>query len=480
MQKISPAPEAQTPPSSRREVLLLFPDFGGSRVFYDIMEPLVLEILSSIAKEEGCNSTLIDLRMDKQGLEELGKTSYRPDLIGITGRGFHEIPAANRLLKRCKELWPQTPIVVGGGQATISPELYAQENIDILVLGPGEQLWREMCREGVQLHETCRIVQDDNPPATFSFPLPDRAATAKHSKKYIFYMPRHDGKSFEPASFTFTTQGCPHRCTFCSIWPANLGLYRRRPIAEITDELRSIENNYVFLFDDNMLAVPQFANDLADAIKAAGVEKEYTTYSRADHIVDHPELVKKWADIGMRHVVVGIEAVASDDELEGLNKRATLEQNEKALSILREAGVYCYAHILLTPNMTRREFDQVYDFVAANKLEYPVTPYLTPLPGTELFDKCQAEGSLLTENPEYYTFVYMVVKPEKLTLRQYYREADRLYRRLWSWKRYLSGGCGDTTLRAFLQWWFFMRLMILYLRVTRRKFFKEMAKSSGA
>jgi|GEM_PF-6409103 len=300
-----------------------------------------------------------------------------------------------------------------------------------------------------------------------------------HKKKYIFYMPRHDGKSAVPAAFTFTTQGCPHRCTFCSIWPANLGLYRRRPITEITEELRSIENDYVFLFDDNMLAVQRFANDLADAIKDAGIQKEYTTYSRADHIVDDPDLIKKWAEIGLRHVVVGIEAVRSDDELEGLNKRATLEQNERALAILRDAGVYCYAHILLTPDMTRTEFDQVYDFIAANKLEYPVTPYLTPLPGTELFEKCKAEGSLVTEDPEYYTFVFMVVKPQRLTLRQYYREADRLYRRIWSWERYLSGGCGDTTFRAFLRWWLFMRLMILYLRVGRRKLLKE-AEAGGS
>jgi len=463
--------------TTRRNILLLFPDFGGSVIFYHILEPLVLEIFSAIAREEGCEPRLIDLRMDKRGHERLAKQGYVPDFIAVTARGYYEIPAVNALLKRCKSLWPNAPIVLGGGQATITPELYTQEYIDILVRGPGERLWRNMCREGVARQDTCRIVQDDAPAKTWSFPLPDRAATEKWRGRYKFYIPQHDGRSFERSSFTFTTQGCPFRCTFCSIWPANLGLYRRRAIPEVIEELKAIKEPHVYLFDDNMLAEPAYAEELADAIQAAGIRKTYTSYSRADHIVEHPELVKKWAAVGLRHLCVGLEAIGGDEELDRLNKVTTLKQNKRALAVLREAGVYCYAHILLTPEMTRKEFDAVYDFIAENKLEYPITPYLTPLPGTKLFEECRAEDKLLTEDPKYFTYVYMVVRPEKLSIRDYYREVDRLYLRMWSWKRYLSGGCGDTSLRAFLQWWLFTRLLILYLRFNRRVFFRDIEQS---
>lgn len=463
-----------------RKVLLLFSDFGGNPIFFDIMEPLVLEIFSAIATEEGCEPTLLDLRMDGRAHEKLAKTGYVPDFIGITGRGYHEIPAVNRLLARCKELWPDTPVVLGGGQVTISPELYDQEHVDILVRGPGERLWRDMCREGVGLHSSTFVIKDPLPPKTFTFPLPDRKSLAKYRKKYVFYMPRHNAESFKPAAFTLTSQGCPSRCTFCSVWPANLGLYRRRAISEVVEELASIEDHHVFLFDDNTLAVTSYANELADAISAAGIEKEYTIYSRADHIVAHPDLVAKWASIGMKYVVVGIEAVGTDAELSAINKQTTVEQNSRALQILREAGVYCYAHILMTPEMTRKDFDQIYDFVAAHGLEYPVVPFLTPLPGTELFDTVKASGDLLTENPEYYTYNHMVIRPTNLSIRQYYREADRLYRRLWSWRRYLSGQCGDVTLLGFLQWWFFMRMLLLYFIPSRRAFFREIAANESA
>jgi hopanoid C-3 methylase len=289
-------------------------------------------------------------------------------------------------------------------------------------------------------------------------------------------MPRHDRWSYKPAAFTFTSQGCPFRCSFCSIWPANLGLYRRRPVAEIVEELKSMDDELVFLFDDNTLAIPEFAEELADAIKAAGIRKEYSAYSRADHIVEHPELVRKWADVGMKYVVVGVESVGSDQALDAIHKETTLEQNVEALRILREAGIYCYAHILLTPEMTRKDFDEVYDFIADNGLEYPITPYLTPLPGTELFEEMKAAGRLLTEDPEVYTYLYMVVQPEHMSLRRYDREVDRFYRRVWSWKRYLSGRAGDTNFVGFIQWWIFVRLMIVYLVPSRSRLYRQVAR----
>jgi hopanoid C-3 methylase len=459
---------------SARKVLLLFGDFGRNPVFFDIMEPLVLEIFSAIATEEGCDPVLLDLRMDTSAHERLAESGYVPDLIAVTGRGYFEIPTINRLLATCKSLWPNTPVVLGGGQATITPELYDQQYVDVLVQGAGERLWRDMCRDGVTLHSPTLVIRDLEPSTTYSFPIPDRQSLAKYREKYVFYIPMHDGKSFKPASATVTSQGCPFRCTFCGVWPANLGLYRRRPIPEIVEELASIENDTVFLFDDNTLATTAYATELADAIGAAGINKQYLIYSRADHIVTHPDLIEKWASIGMRYVVLGVEAIGGDDELGAMNKQTTMEQNEEALGILRKAGVYCYAHILLTPEMTRKDFDRIYDFVAKHGLEYPITPYLTPLPGTQLFDEVKAEGRLLTENPKYYTLNYMVIRPTHLSIREYYREADRLYRRLWSWRRFLSGQCGDTNLLGFLQWFVFMRLLVFYFRLSRRAFYREL------
>src|SRR5262249_47482728 len=150
--------------------------------------------------------------------------------------------------------------------------------------------------------------------------------------------------------FTLLTQGCPFRCSFCVIWPANLGLYRKRPIPEIVAELKQMDEAYVYFGDDNTFADAAHANRLADAIRDAGIQKELSSYCRVDHICKHPELMKKWYDIGLRYLVLGIEAV-STDKLEKFNKKTNRDQNVEALRILKDIGIYAIPHILISPDM---------------------------------------------------------------------------------------------------------------------------------
>ena len=461
------------------QILLLFPQLNNL-VFFGVYEPLVMEIFSAIAKEEGCEVELVDLRVDPDGCERLARKGFRPDLIGLTTHGFAEVPIVNRCAARCKELWPSTPVVIGGGQATVTPELFDQKHIDQIVRGPGERVWRDLCRTGLAAG-TCRIVEDPNPPRVYSYPLPDRGITEKYRKHYKTNIPHHTGRPWGRkgrTGFTLLTQGCPFRCSFCVIWPANLGLYRKRPIPEIVAELASMEEDYIYLGDDNTFADAKYASELADAIRAAGIRKEISSYCRADHICKHPELLQKWYDIGLRYLVIGVEAVDTR-KLTEFNKKTDQEQNVTALKTLREIGIFAIPHILITQDMTETEFDEIYRFIEDNRFEYPVTIPLTPLPGTQDHARYKAEGRIVTDDLAYYTFMYNVIEP-KVGLREFDRLYDRLIFRTWSWKRFLRGGCGQLSLTGFVKWWFFVRVLIFQLRWRRRGIYRAAEERSQA
>ena len=100
-------------------------------------------------------------------------SGYVPDIIGLTTHGFAEVPIVNRIARTCKTLWPDAAVVIGGGQATVSPNLFDQQSVDLIVRGPGERVWRDLCRTGVK-RGPVRIVQDPDPPRVYSYPLPDR------------------------------------------------------------------------------------------------------------------------------------------------------------------------------------------------------------------------------------------------------------------------------------------------------------------
>jgi hopanoid C-3 methylase len=464
-----------------RRVLLLFPQLNNL-VFFGVYEPLVLEIFSAIAKEEGCEVELVDLRLDPRGCERLARSGYVPDFIGLTTHGFPEVPIVNRIARTCKKLWPTAAVVIGGGQATVTPEMFDQQNVDLIVRGPGERIWRDLCRTGLTTGP-CRSMQDPAPPKVYTYPLPDRQITAKYRKHYVTRIPHHSGWGWGRGGrtgFTLLTQGCPFRCSFCIIWPANLGLYRKRPIPEIVADLASMEEAYIYLGDDNTFADAKHASDLADAIRAAGIKKEISSYCRADHICDHPELLQKWYDIGLRYLVIGVEAV-STDRLKRYNKKTDTQQNLRSLKILREIGIFAIPHILISPDMTPEDFDDIYQFVEEHEFEYPVTIPLTPLPGTADYDTYKSQGRILTEKLDFYTFMYNVIQPAHMSPREFDRQFDRLVLRLWSWRRYLRGKCGRTTFLAFLKWWVFVRALVFQLRWRRREIYRDAAvRPTGA
>jgi len=395
--------------TTAREALLLFPRLNNT-IFAGMFEPLIMEILSAIAKEEGWTTTVLDMRFEGRVLERMARNSYSPGVIAMTTHGFQEVPIVNDLVARCKRLWPSVPIVVGGGQATLTPELLDQERIDMIVRGPGEVLWRRLCRDGFESSDTCRILQEEKPAREYRFPVPDRESTRKYRRRYRTFIPHHTGRPFGRTGFTQFTQGCPFRCSFCVIWPSMLGLYRKRPVEDVVADLQNIEEPFVFVGDDNTFVDIKYANRLAAAIRAAGIRKEYHVFFRTDTVVRHPDLIGTWHELGATHAVVGLEAM-SDETLQGLNKGTSADDNEKALDILREIGIYPMAHLIITPDMREADFDRILAFIERHRLEYPILPIMTPLPGTKLFEEAVDQGRLATRDLKYYSLNHSVMWP---------------------------------------------------------------------
>ncbi len=182
--------------------------------------------------------------------------------------------------------------------------------------------------------------------------------------------------------------------------------------------------------------------------------------------------MQKWYDIALRYLVIGVEAV-STEKLKQFNKKTDLEQNVQCLRTLREIGIFAIPHILISPDMTVQDFDDIYRFIEENEFEYPVTVPLTPLPGTADYNTYKAQGRIITDKLEFYTFMYTVLRPAHMTLREFNHQYDRLVFRTWSWSRFLRGKCGKLKLLGFMKWWIFVRLPCpTQLRWKRREIYR--------
>jgi radical SAM superfamily enzyme YgiQ (UPF0313 family) len=145
--------------------------------------------------------------------------------------------------------------------------------------------------------------------------------------------------------------------------------------------------------------------------------------ARSDSIVRRPDIIEKWAEIGLSIVLIGFEKFRQD-ELTDLRKRSSIRTNEEAARILRANGVDIWGAFIVDPSWRRPDFDALIDYVRRLKISFPQFTILTPLPGTAFFREKLNE--LTTRNYELFDFLHSVL-PTKLPIREFYENMARLY-----------------------------------------------------
>ena len=149
------------------------------------------------------------------------------------------------------------------------------------------------------------------------------------------------------------------------------------------------------------------------------------TCGRTDSIARHPELVKKWVDVGLYAVLLGLEGSAST--LEAVNKKTTVEINDQAIKILQDNGVIIWGAFIARPEWDAADFKRLADYVRSRNITHTQFTVLTPLPGTELYN--QWRDRLLTTDYTCYDALHAVV-PTKLPREEFYRNMAELYRQI--------------------------------------------------
>ncbi|MFC1672006.1 B12-binding domain-containing radical SAM protein [Planctomycetota bacterium] len=411
---------------------------------FPVYEPLHVHILEAVTRDLA-ETRLFDGRFDSEEDFVRVLREYQPDIVGATTHMSGEIHRVKDLLAIAKKLRPGTLTIAGGQHATLLPEDLYDTCIDLVCIGPGEETFREVVEtfasggdftkvdglavrgeKGYVLTSPRKICS-----GTFSWPALDWNLVSKRYKKKYF--------TFDhcPTIYTITTSGCPHRCSFCSLWAATRGTYRRRAPEEIVDDIVSQPQPYAHLTDDNTFHDEDHAMEIYRLLKERGVKKKIMAYARTDTIVKRPELLQKWAEVGLGALVVGMEAV-TDKHLDSINKRTSVDVNIQAHRILENLGIENWAHFVIMPDFQKEDFDNVWDFVDSHNMPYPVFVPLTPIPGSPLFFEAKEKGQLSVFDYGFYNLTYMVMKTA-LPKEKWYEYYISLYKKSCSprtlWRR---------------------------------------------
>ena len=308
---------------------------------------------------------------------------YEADLVGLTAftstaNRAYEIAA----MYREKGI----PTVMGGIHASMVPE-ESMKYVDAVVVGEAEPIWGQVLKD----------FESGSLKSLYRSPIAKEISQPK---------PRRD--LFHPGYVCAgiqTTRGCPLNCSFCSVSAFNGRHYRFRPIEEVLDELEEVPQKFVFFIDDNIIGHNNESKERAKKLFQGIIDrkiKKYWLSQSSINFADDPELLTLAYKSGCRMIFLGIES-ETDDHLKEANKKLNLKRGSHAYDeIFRKIhkhGIGIIAGLIFGwDSETPESIKNRARFAVNCSADSFQTSILTPLPGTELFAKIQAENRLLYTN----------------------------------------------------------------------------------
>lgn len=295
--------------------------------------------------------------------------------------------------------------IVGGQHPTIVPEEVLNEpGIDIIVLGEGELVLREILdcihqgndlspirncwvkNNNHKVRNSVRELVDD----LDSLPYPKwDLFDGKHRKQYA-----QDGidTGVRPINIE-TSRGCPYSCTFCmnshyrNLY-RGLGTYcraksARRIVSETCLAKETLGINYIQFVDDNFLVFRERLEELA-TLYPAEVGLPFSVQASADKIDESS--VSQLKNMGADMLALGVESGNESYRAKILGKKVTDKQILNAINLAKENDIGTMAYYMVgLPFETSEDIEKT---IAFNNLAQPdicIVSSFFPFPGTPLY-----------------------------------------------------------------------------------------------
>ena len=322
------------------------------------------------------------------------------------------------------------PVVVGGPDATSSPEVY--EHADFRVLGEAEEIigefiaaWSSGIREGTFVAEKFTI-------DVTKTPIP-RYDLLKRGQ-YVYW-----GVQF--------ARGCPFTCEFCDI----IELYGRAPRVKTADQLlaeldaiyRLGYRGHLDFVDDNFIgnkkAVKAFLPHLIEWQKAHEYPFEFSTEASIN-LADDEALLALMREANFFFVFVGIESPDPATLIFMKKKQNTRRSLADSVHKIYAYGMFVHAGFIIGFDSEKQSVaEAMIECIEATSIPVCMLGLLYALPNTQLTRRLELEGRML---PFSFTgglaelgagdqctsgLNFRTLRPRREILQDYRTALDRLY-----------------------------------------------------
>lgn len=357
----------------------------------DFADHISISYLSAIAKQQTHSTYFCSL--DSSDLLSM-VNEIKPDIVAYSVNiiGFSKIVEVNKEALKIHKFIS----ILGGPQATFSPETFHESGMDAYCAGEGDYAFRDFLMR-VESGESFDDVENlitkykINPVRPLiknldDLPVADRDLVLSNS-----YLKNTSKKTF------YATRGCPFKCSYCcnnyyhKLYAGKGPVVRRfspeRIIAEIEDVGKKYRMEFI-KFGDDLFAMR------ADAWLEEFTEKyskrigiPFNCYLRFDTVDD--SLLKLLKKAGCYSVHLSVDSTSKHVRDNILNRRMRDVDIVGQLKLIRTYGINTWVNYMLSvPESALSDDLATIELSRRADVTYPSYSIAVPIEKTELYDYC--------------------------------------------------------------------------------------------
>ena len=416
------------------------PPGGPSRLSYS--EPIGICYVAAVLRQHGLDCRLCHLFEESaEGQLRRVLEEYQPDIVGFSVRNFNLI-WSRTCLDMVRREFPGTRIAVGGECVTkgLFTHLGKILDADIFIIGDGEISF---------LQYASGAEPPTIPGAVFKAPdgtymLSDKPTYCVSPSQLPMMlrdglpMKQYSAEAFQGKRYAtmHVQRGCRYRCTFCHT-AARYAKPWSRTVPQILAELDYLISEHqteaVAIWDEDFFADPQRVRAVAQGLIDRRSPVEWHTYMKLTDL-RKPEvqaMLPLLQESGYVRAIIGVESFVAMT-LQSYHKTNEGSAEELCKPLTENNILLCPTYIIGAPHESALDIRYGLDrlrglyYDHGIRMDLPYVSFITPFPGTELYDEYSQKGLIVDTDWSHYDGEHVIIRskcpPEELV-----RLRDKFY-----------------------------------------------------
>ena len=380
-------------------------------VLRDLYEVKIVDaVAEGYYQERKVNGGFVDYGLSDLQIKEK-VISYGPQVVGITCLYSTQFPAVLRICRIAKEIDPEMTTVVGGSHPTfLAREFMSEGRIDYLVLGEGEDSFRELLEklsrgedvagidglayragEEIKINSKTKFIENLD---TLPFPARELLPMEKY---FSIEYPMNITPLKKRNTPIITSRGCPHRCAFCAssrYWGHRV---RLRSPENVLDEMVVLKEKFgveeIQFEDDHLTCDRKRAERIFQGMIDRNLRLKWCTPNGIALWTLDEKLLALMKESGCYELTMGIESGSQEVLDKIIHKPLKVAKAPGLVETMNRLGIRpCAFFIIGFPGETRQQVSETIKMIREVDFDRYMLFIFSLTPGSEFFEKFKAQG----------------------------------------------------------------------------------------